>query len=264
MSQDVLYVGGLQLNLRWESPAENRKMIESFCADNPFSGDVLILPEMFSTGFTMNPGPYAEDMEGPTIKWMRESAQKWNTLIMGSIIIRVASGYRNRFLAVGPEGILAHYDKRHPFSMSGEDQHYEAGEEKVVFSYKGWRICPMICYDLRFPVWSRNIGVRKGEELYDLLIYVANWPEKRVGHWETLLQARAIENQSYVIGVNRVGTDGYKLRYSGNSVIVDSLGEIVDKKTEVEGRVESTLHMDHLKKVRNKLPFLADGHGVKV
>ena len=264
MQQEVLHLVGLQLDLRWESPSENREKIETFFTQNPIHCDIMVLPEMFSTGFTMNPGPFAEDMQGPTIKWMQASAQKWETVLMGSIIISEGTSYRNRFLAVGSEGILASYDKRHPFSLSGEDKHYEAGTEKIVFSYKGWRICPMICYDLRFPVWSRNLGEEKGKELYDVLIYVANWPSKRVGHWETLLQARAIENQSYVVGVNRVGKDGYDLKYSGSSLIIDPLGEIIDKKVEIEGVIESGLEMKKLREVRTKLPFLVDGYGIKV
>ena len=263
MQQEVLQIVGLQLDLKWESPSENRKRIESFFTEKPISSDILVLPEMFSTGFTMNPAPFAEDMQGPTFKWMQASARKWDTVLMGSIIVKEGSAYRNRFLAVGPEGLIASYDKRHPFSLSGEGEHYEAGTEKIIFDYKGWRICPMICYDLRFPVWSRNLGEEKGRELYDLLMYVANWPSKRVKHWETLLQARAIENQSYVVGVNRVGIDGYGLAYSGSSLIMDPLGELLDKKVNEEGKIKAGLHMEHLLGLRKKLPFLADGHGIR-
>lgn len=262
MQPDTLHLQALQLDLVWESPQANFQKIEELLSASPPQVDLLILPEMFPTGFSMNPKPFAENEEGPTVQWMQATAQKWDLWVLGSMIAQVEGGYTNRFLAVSPSGIEARYDKRHPFSMSGEDQHYLAGTDRIVFAYKGWRICPMVCYDLRFPVWSRNIGKEKGQEIYDLLLYVANWPEKRVSHWQTLLKARAIENQCYTVGVNRVGIDGYELKYAGSTMVVDPLGDVQEILMEKEGRVESVLNKKNLLQVREKLPFLKDAHGL--
>ena len=262
MDSENLHILALQLDLVWESPEANFQKIEQLLETNTSQTDLLILPEMFSTGFSMNPKPFAEDETGPTVAWMHKVASSRDLWVLGSMIMQTKQGYTNRFLAISPSGIEARYDKRHPFSMSGEDQHYLAGTERVVFSYKGWRICPMICYDLRFPVWSRNIGEEKGKEMYDLLVYVANWPEKRISHWQTLLMARAIENQCYTIGVNRVGVDGYELRYSGSTMLVDPLGGVQEILMEEEGLVGSVLDKGSLLEIRKKLPFLKDAHGL--
>ena len=262
MEKENLHVISLQLDLVWEDPQANFQKIETMLEKDPPKADMLVLPEMFSTGFSMNPSPLAEDEAGPTVQWMQALAKKWDLYVVGSMIMRLGEGFTNRFWAISPTGIEAFYDKRHPFSMSGEDEHYLAGAERVVFTCKGWRICPMICYDLRFPVWSRNMGKEKGKEIYDLLLYVANWPEKRVAHWQTLLKARAIENQCYTIGVNRVGVDGYELSYSGSTMVVDPLGEVQEILMEKEGVVAAVLEKEHLGTIREKLPFLKDAHGL--
>jgi predicted amidohydrolase len=215
--------------------------------------DLIILPEMFSTGFSMHPKGIAETMQGTTLQWMQKTAVKKNSAICGSIIIEEDNRYFNRFLFVHPSGKCETYDKKHLFTLAGEHHIYTAGNKKLLVSYKGWKISPLVCYDLRFPVWSRNT------EAYDLLIYVANWPEPRIGAWDTLLKARAVENLSYCIGVNRVGSDGNNLKYSGHSSAFDCLGEpicLLSKNQEDISIV--SLDKNQLTTVREKLSFLED------
>ena len=264
MDQDTLQVAGLQLNLQWESPHQNRQQIELLLPQITEKVDLIILPEMFTTGFSMNPQPFAEQIGGTTTSWMQKIAGRFNACVMGSLIVEASGKYFNRFLAVDSQGILAAYDKRHPFTMSGEDKQYQAGLDRIIFSYKGWRICPMICYDLRFPVWSRNVGHEPGTSVYDLLIYVANWPDKRAAHWECLLQARAIENQCFTVGVNRVGTDGYGLTYDGGTGIINPLGNWLAKQKDVAGIVQGEISFKFLSKIREALPFLKDSSGIKI
>ena len=193
-----LKIALLQSNLVWENPIQNRinfsKKIESITE----SVDIIILPEMFTSGFTMNATAVAETMTGETISWLLTSAKKNNCAIMGSLVILEDSTYYNRCVFVEPDGKISTYDKRHTFTLAGEHKVYKTGTEKIIIDFKGWRICPLVCYDLRFPVWARNT------DNYDLLIYVANWPKPRINAWDALLKARAIENMSYCIGVNRV------------------------------------------------------------
>lgn len=243
----------IQYDIAWESPRENRNILKSKI-QNLKNTDVIVLPEMFTTGFSMNPEKYAEDPGGETVLWMQEIAAMFKVLLMGSIITRKGNNYYNRlYCADGVENKIYFYDKRHLFRMGEENNHYTGGKERVVFSFKGWRILPLICYDLRFPVWSRN------RNDYDLLVYVANWPDARSFVWKNLLIARALENQSYVVGLNRVGEDGQGLSYSGDSMIIDAKGRILDSNEErKEDTIFAELFYDDLKTFRDKFPVWMD------
>ena len=208
---------------------------------------------MFTSGFTMNATSVAETMKGDTINWLRQLANKSQAAITGSLVIVENDDYYNRLVFVEPSGRMTTYDKRHTFTLAGEHKVYTAGTEKVILDYKGWKICPMVCYDLRFPVWARNT------EDYDLLLYVANWPKIRVNAWDILLKARAIENMAYCIGVNRVGLDGNNYEYSGHSAAYDVLGNRIDSIPESKEAIEVvTLEKNHITKYREKLGFLKD------
>jgi omega-amidase len=212
----------VQSTLAWEDISANLDHFSQLLED--LSGkdtDLIILPEMFTTGFTMNAAAVAETMDGKALDWMRLQAGKKNVTITGSLVIKENGTYYNRLVWMSPEGLYRTYDKRHLFRMAGEEKVYSAGGARIIVNLKGWNICPLICYDLRFPVWSRNIGS------YDVLLYIANWPEKRSYAWKQLLIARAIENQCYVAGVNRVGTDGKDNLYSGDSLAVSPKGEVI-------------------------------------
>lgn len=208
----------VQTELHWHQPQANQQMLADKLAPLAGKTDLILLPEMFTTGFSMEPELLAEPEQGKTLQWMQQQAEQTGAAITGSVIVQDASGYRNRLYWVTPDGQVEHYDKRHLFRMAQEQKHYVAGSERLVVEYQGWRILPQVCYDLRFPVFSRNRGD------YDLAIYIANWPESRRHAWRTLLHARAIENLSYVAGVNRIGTDGKGLSYSGDSLLVDFAG----------------------------------------
>jgi len=225
---------------------------------------VIILPEMFSTGFSMKPELLAEKMDGPTVSWMKKKAREKKVIITGSIIVEEEGQYYNRLIWMQPDGRYGHYDKRHLFAYAEEDKHYSPGSKRLIASVNGWKINLLVCYDLRFPVWSRqarNPISGNGDENafeYDVLVYVANWPEKRSMAWKTLLQARAIENQCYVIGVNRTGKDGNGIDHAGDSMVIDPLGEILYHKKDQEETFTITLEKDHLEKIRNRFPFLRD------
>ncbi|NMH87022.1 amidohydrolase [Flavivirga algicola] len=248
-----LKIALIQSDLVWENPKQNLENFSEKIDRISENIDLIILPEMFTTGFTMNAKNVAETMDGETVKWMQSIALRVNTAIVGSLVILEAGNYYNRLLFVEPSGRLKHYDKRHTFTLVGEDKVYTAGTKKLIVDYKGWKICPLICYDLRFPVWARNI------ETYDVLLYVANWPKPRVAAWDALLKARAIENMSYCIGVNRVGIDGVNSKYSGHSAAYDVLGNII---TSIKPDKEQTriviLEKKHIEAYRNKLKFLDD------
>jgi omega-amidase len=208
----------VQTELAWHDPDANRRMLTEKLRSLAGTTDLIVLPEMFTTGFTMMPEQAAENDDGPSIDWMRETARALNAVVTGSIATRDGDRFYNRLTWMRPDGSTITYDKRHLFRMAREHQHYASGAQRVVVELKGWRICPMICYDLRFPVWSRN------RQDYDVLIYVANWPSRRRHAWQTLLKARAIENLSYCIGVNRVGADGDGVEHTGDSMALDFLG----------------------------------------
>ncbi|MCL4133239.1 UNVERIFIED_CONTAM: hypothetical protein GTU68_066702 [Idotea baltica] len=219
--------------------------------------DIIVLPEMFTTGFTNNTTTLAESMEGETHLWLKQIAKKKSAVVCGSIIAKEDNKYYNRFLWVQPDGTTFHYDKKHLFAMAGEDEHYSAGTKKQIVEYKGWKINLQVCYDLRFPVWSRRKEDQEND--YDLMLYVASWPVARVHAWSTLLKARAIENMSYVVGVNRVGTDGKGFEYSGASSIISCLGaELQSAESGKEEIISHKLDYKHLTKVREKLPFHKD------
>jgi omega-amidase len=241
----------IQSNLFWENIDNNLKMFEEKIIGIK-NTDLIILPEMFSTGFSMNVEFLAEPMEGKTVKWMLKMANKMNCVIAGSIIIKEENLNYNRFIWADPNGSIQYYDKKHLFTMANEDQSFSPGNKKIIIEYKGWKICPFICYDLRFPIWNRNL------EDYDIAIYVANWPERRSYHWKSLLIARAIENQCYVLAVNRVGIDGKGLNYSGDSTVIDPSGEIIYQKNDEETIYQYTLDKNFITSIRNNLPFLKD------
>ncbi|WP_136480385.1 amidohydrolase [Cognatitamlana onchidii] len=243
----------IQADLVWENPKENRQRFAKKIEDLEASVDLVVLPEMFTSGFTMNAKDVAETMKGETVLWMQELAKEKNVAIIGSLVIEEENNFFNRLLFVEPNGSLKIYDKRHTFTLVGEDKVFTAGAKKMVIDYKGWKICPLICYDLRFPVWSRNT------EDYDLLIYVANWPKPRVSAWDALLKARAIENMCYCIGVNRVGVDGVGSEYSGHSAVYDVLGQKLTSIPPFEQHIQHvTLEKRHIEAYRNKLKFLND------
>lgn len=251
--QDELKVVLVQLDLVWENPDQNKTNFSEKLEGLLEDVDIIILPEMFTTGFTMNADNVAETMQGDTVNWMKQMAAKYNAAIVGSLIILEENKFYNRLLFVKPTGDLKTYDKKHTFTLAGEGEIYSSGVEKLIVNYKGWKICPLICYDLRFPVWARNTNS------YDVLIYVANWPKPRVSAWDALLKARAIENMSYCIGVNRVGVDGVNIEYSGHSAVYDVLGDKISNIEPSKEQIEIiTLKKQHITHYRNKLKFLDD------
>ncbi|MBF4508230.1 amidohydrolase [Flavobacterium sp. JLP] len=242
----------IQSDLYWEDASKNRKNLESKINKIDSEVNLIVLPEMFSTGFTMNASPVAEPMEGETVLWMKAIARQKNCAVTGSVIIIENEQYYNRMLFVFPSGELKYYDKRHLFTLAGEDQSYTAGTQKVIVEYLNWKICLQICYDLRFPVFARNV------ENYDLLLYVANWPKVRTNAWDALLKARAIENLSYVIGVNRIGVDANNYEYIGHSQAVDYLGNYILVPQETENAFVVDLDKNKMLETREKLDFLSD------
>ena len=215
--------------------------------------DLIILPELYSTGFTMEPEGVAESMQGKGVRWMQTLAKEKQSLVIGSLLIGESDSYYNRLIAAFPDGNLECYDKRHLFSFAGEDKVFTPGSERLIIQYKGFKICPLICYDLRFPVWARNT------EDIDLLIYVANWPNARMSAWDTLLKARAIENLCYVAGVNRVGIDNNRLVYTGHSSVYDAMGEkLLESESSKEAIYSKTINTSHIAAVRKKFSFLND------
>lgn len=222
-----LRVSLVQADTLWHDPAGNRRLYAELLAPLAGRSDLVVLPETFTSGFSNEALASAEGMEGATVAWMLEQARVLDAAVTGSVQLRTGSGVYNRLLWATPDGSLRHYDKRHLFRMAREHERYAAGNDRLTVEWKGWRICPLVCYDLRFPVFIRNrFGVEaEGRFDYDLLLFVANWPAARRNAWRTLLRARAMENLSYVLGVNRVGRDGNGLDYAGDSVALDFLGE---------------------------------------
>lgn len=248
---NILKVALVQTHLLWENPRANRRYIEDKIKRFSDDADLIILPEMFTSGFTMNPVSVSETMNGDTVKWMKDIAEKYRCAITGSLVITENDAFYNRMLFVQPGGSMKYYDKRHTFTLAGEHNSYHKGDQKVIIDYKGWKLCLQICYDLRFPVWSRNT------EDYDALIYVANWPVPRIEAWDTLLKARAIENMCYTLGVNRVGIDGYGFCYNGHSGVYDYLGKQLTY-SEKEGILHAALNKGTMLETRGKLQFLND------
>jgi omega-amidase len=256
---DNLKITIYQGYLFWENTDKNLQNISLRLSGIREKTNLIILPEMFNTGFTMNAETLGEAMNGKTMQWMQNTAQKFDCVVTGSIIIKENGKCYNRLLWVRPDGTHEHYDKRHLFALGKEDHTYTAGTKKLIVELNGWKICPMICYDLRFPVWMRNV-----DEDYDLLMIVANWPEKRALHWRTLIPARAVENQSYVIGVNRVGHDGNEVYHSGDSTCIDPNGNVVYYKRDEEDVYTFSVIGDEVKKARRALPFLKDADKFKI
>jgi len=221
--------------------------------------DLIILPEMFNTGFSMNAEALAEETNGATMQWMRQMAEKYECVVTGSLIIKENDHYYNRLIWMMPDGSFAHYDKRHLFGLGEEDKNYTAGNDKVIVTLKGWKIRLSICYDLRFPVWLRN----QNEE-YDILLIIASWPDIRSAHWNALIPARAIENQSYVIAVNRVGHDGKEVYHSGHSQCIDPMGKTVYYKPEDEDLYTFSIGYEELTRTRQSFPFLRDADNFKI
>lgn len=278
----------IQTDLQWEDKTANLQMLEEKIHSIPNPTQIIVLPEMFNTGFSMKPEELAEDMNGPTVAWMKRMAMEKRVIITGSLMIRQSTqndlqdhetatsgeaNYFNRLIWMLPNGQYGIYDKRHLFAYAGEDKHYTAGSKRLIASVNGWKINLQVCYDLRFPVWARQAAhsplehlsetkdrseARGGEVEFDVLIYVANWPERRVHAWKTLLVARAIENQCYVIGVNRTGNDGNGIYHSGNSMVIDAMGEVLFEKEHEEAIHTITLSKEKLEEIRHKLPFLKD------
>lgn len=221
--------------------------------------DLIVLPEMFNTGFSMNAAELAEPMQGKTMQWMLDMAKKYECVVTGSLIIQEGDNYYNRMIWMLPDGNFEQYDKHHLFGLGDEDEHYTAGKEQVIVELKGWKIRLAICYDLRFPVWLRN-----KEAQYDILLVIASWPDKRASHWKALIPARAIENQSYVIGVNRVGHDGNEIYHSGHSMCIDAYGNTVYYKPEDEDLYTFSINYEDLVKNRRTFPFLRDADDFKL
>jgi omega-amidase len=263
-----LTVSIVQTELKWEDKEFNLRMLEEKIMALPFT-ELVVLPEMFSTGFSMRPEVLAESMEGPAVQWMKRVAAKKKIILTGSLMIEEEGNYYNRLIWMLPNGQYGHYDKRHLFGYAGEHQHYTAGTKRLIASVKGWKINLLVCYDLRFPVWSRqgkhpSAQEESGVPEYDILVYVANWPERRAHAWKTLLQARAIENQCYVVGVNRVGHDGNNINHCGDSMIIDPLGEPLIKMNGEAGANTLMLQKEKLEETRERLPFLKDGDGFMI
>jgi len=242
----------IQTDLYWEDTSKNRNNFESKMNQIDSEVDLIVLPEMFSTGFTMNALAMAEAMNGETILWMKSVAKKKNCAVTGSLIIAENDQFYNRMLFVFPSGEIQYYNKRHLFTLASEDKTYTAGTEKVIVNYLGWKICLQVCYDLRFPVFARNV------ENYDLLLYVANWPKVRTNAWDILLKARAVENLSYVVGVNRIGLDANNYEHIGHSQALDFSGNYILEPQEAEGVFIVDLDKNAMLETRKKLDFLSD------
>ncbi|GAB4004754.1 amidohydrolase [Spirosoma migulaei] len=254
----------LQTELYWHDPVANRAMLEERIFNLAEPTDLIVLPEMFTTGFTMEAQAVAEPMNLTTFRWMKQMAAQTGAVVTGSYVVQEKRGYFNRLIWMQPDGQFDTYDKRHLFRMAGEDKVYTAGTRRIIKEWKGWRICPLVCYDLRFPVWSRNRQADSTDFEYDLLLYVANWPSVRRNPWNILLQARAIENLSYVAGVNRVGTDHTGHLYSGDSAVVDFKGDVLFRHSDTEIVHQQTLSLDELRAFRTKFPANLDADSFTV
>lgn len=252
MITNELTVALLQADLVWEDYQANINQFDQKI-DQIKNADLVVLPEMFSTGFTMNPEKSAQTMAGPTVSWMREKAIVSNMDIVGSVVIEEDGCYYNRLVWCKPDEALYSYDKKHLFTYTQEHEHYHAGDSRLIVDVKGWKVAAFICFDLRFPVWSRNLNAA-----YDAALYIASWPEKRRAHWKALLPARAIENQCYVVGLNRVGVDGNAIAYSGDSTIIDPLGNTLYSSSYKESVHVCQLNKKELIEIRSMFPFLKE------
>jgi predicted amidohydrolase len=255
----TLTITTIQSNLIWEDKEANLQLLQKKIDSITEKTEIVVLPEMFSTGFSMRAKELAETMDGETVEWMRTVSNKNGIILTGSVMIKEEEKYFNRLIWMLPNGQYGYYDKRHLFAYAEEDQYFNSGNKRLIASVKGWKINLLICYDLRFPVWARQ-SFDSTQDLaeYDVLIYVANWPERRSHAWKTLLCARAIENQCYVVGVNRVGDDAKNIHYSGNSLVIDPMGQVLYHMADEEDVNTITLSKEKLTEVRTKYPFLND------
>lgn len=266
MTNEILKITLVQTDLIWENPQENLKALEEFLTALPNDTDVVVLPEMFTTGFSMNAENISSTWtsENKILHWLQQKARQYNAAFTGTIPVRDKNHFYNRLLWVEPDGNCQFYDKRHTFSFAGEDKVYSKGDNKLLIHWRGWRICPLICYDLRFPVWSRN-RINNDTADYDLLIYVANWPSVRNYPWRQLLIARSIENVSYVAGCNRIGTDANGHEYSGHSMVIDFKGAIITQPSEnISTLLTATCDFKELQNFRNKFPALRDSDTFRI
>jgi predicted amidohydrolase len=255
---DKIAITYIQTDLFWENSAANLEKFERYFKQIKDT-HMVILPEMFNTGFSMNVKDLAQGQNGEVVQWLLNQSKKNSFAIVGSTIICDENKHYNRLLMVSPNGEINYYDKRHLFRMGNEGDNFDAGTRMAIFNYLGWRIRPLICYDLRFPVWSRN------QNNYDMLIYVANWPAARCEVWKTLLKARAIENQCYVVGVNRIGEDGMKISYAGDSMVIDPKGNVISEIVEnKEGFSTITLSLSELQNFKEKFPVHLDADNFKI
>ena len=273
MIMSDLKITYIQSPLHWENAEANLDLFNEHLGKIEGETDLIVFPEMFNTGFTMNVKEASETMQGETIKWMAEKAKSMNSVVTGSLIIEEEGKYYNRLIWMRPNGRHEQYDKRHLFRMADEHKDFDYGSERLIVELNGWRICPLICYDLRFPVWSRNVDFTKehknvemgNEPVYDCLLYIANWPEARNSAWKSLLPARAIENQAYVLGLNRIGKDGKDISYSGDSIAFDPYGRAINEAKPHEEMVETiTLSKQLLADFRKKFPVAMDGDQFKI
>ena len=251
----------IQSDLKWEDKVFNLQQLEEKIKAIPQRTQLVVLPEMFNTGFSMNAADLAEGMDGETLQWMRSVSKEQKIILTGSLIIAEEKQFFNRMVWMMPNGQMGYYDKRHLFAFAGEDKHYTPGSKRLIASVNGWKINLQVCYDLRFPVWSRQQKINAATETaaeYDLLLYVANWPARRSHAWKTLLCARAIENQCFVVGVNRVGNDAHGNYHSGDSMVLNPLGDVLYHCADREDVHTITLDMEDLNNTREALPFLRD------
>ena len=259
----TLSITTIQSNLIWEDKAANLQMFENKINSIEENTEIVILPEMFNTGFSMKPELFAENMNGESVEWMKRLSRENGIVLTGSLMIEEEGNYFNRLVWMLPNGQYGYYNKRHLFAFGEEDKHYTAGNKRLIASVKGWKINLMVCYDLRFPVWARQQFNETGFE-YDVMVYVANWPERRSHAWKTLLCARAIENQCYVVGVNRVGNDGYNIYHSGNSLVIDPLGQVYYHLADDEDVNTIVLEKEILDETRMKFPFWKDADSFNI
>lgn len=267
--KDDLHITLIQTKLHWENRDANLEMFSEKIASLQDVTDLIVLPEMFTTGFSMQPEKFSETMDGPAMGWMKKTAKEKNAVICGSMMMRNNEHFYNRLIWMRPDGSFEFYDKRHLFGLGEEHLHYSPGKEKKLVALNGWKILPLICYDLRFPVWCRNAPSnspegRESSRSYDILLFVANWPERRIHAWKMLLEARAIENQCYVVAVNRIGDDDKGVHYPGESSVIDPMGEIFWCKTDRECIHHCTLSYHHVNHIRESLPFLKDADAFEI
>lgn len=248
----------IQTELHWHEPEANMASLEEKIWQINEETDLIVLPEMFTTGFTMEAAAHAEPMNSRTFRWMKQLAAQTGAVITGSYIVQEGGKYFNRLIWMQPDGEWQAYDKRHLFRMANEHEHFSPGQKIIICEWKEWRICPLICYDLRFPAWSRNRVTAEGQLSYDLLLYVANWPAARIDAWNVLLQARALENLSYVAGVNRVGRDGKGIDYNGYSSLISPKGEIIYQEKRRQHICTHKLNAAELREFRKKFPTQLD------